>query len=296
MTYAIASRDELWQAGVLVESRLTHGEAVQRGREIVATDAADPHLLARAGELLASLRDVASQLREARVRAVAEASTDGEMATLTVAMHGISIVTTPEHFAADVALLRAPANPRAIADPHAYPIVWRNGAAAVLFHEAAGHAAEHGHAPIAWPSWLRIVDVARGGDADLVAGEMPHARRRASFRDVPLARMTSVVASHVDAPFALPDARIEVRLVAGGSYEPLTEEVTLRIADADLVTRDGTTQLAPFVLHAPRARFAEVLAGATGEPLRYPGVICSREGQELVVHSYAPVIVTSELR
>ena len=32
-----------------------------------------------------------------------------------------------------------------------------------------------------------------------------------------------------------------------------------------------------------------------GPPLRYPGVICSREGQELYVPSFAPLMVTDPL-
>ena len=44
-----------------------------------------------------------------------------------------------------------------------------------------------------------------------------------------------------------------------------------------------------------RANIARAFIGASGEPLRYPGVICSREGQELVVGSSAPLLLM-ELR
>jgi hypothetical protein len=73
----------------------------------------------------------------------------------------------------------------------------------------------------------------------------------------------------------------------------LTESCSVRIAAADLIDGDDATPLGPFELHRSRAAIARSLAGARGEPLRYPGVICSREGQELVVESWAPELVTS---
>ena len=110
--------------------------------------------------------------------------------------------------------------------------------------------------------------------------------------DVPLLRMTDVRVSQRDAPFELPAERIEILLVDGGSYEPLTEVVTVRVAAANLIDANGTRRLAPFELTESRRAVAASLVGATGDPIRYPGVICSREGQELVVGSYAPMMVT----
>jgi hypothetical protein len=291
--YAVASRDELWSGGAAVESRLSHGRALRRGDEIVADDLRDDELVARSEVRFAELRAVLESLAPLRQRGVVEVvREDGvvtESSTLTIAFGATSIVTTPEHAHEDAARLRAlmatPASVTVSAD--ALPIVWRGGSAAVLFHEAAGHAAEHAHAPIAWPSWLRVSD----GDANLLAGEAPRTMRRASFRDVPLPRMNRLVVEQVRAPFALPDARIEVHLVAGGTYEPLTEEVTLRIAVADLVEGDVVRRARPFELRASRQAIAASVACASGEPERYPGVICSREGQELVVGSYAPVLI-----
>lgn len=295
--YAVASRDELWSGGAPVESRLSHGRAARRGDEITADDARDDELLARCEARFAELRAVIESLGPLRQRGVVEVvREDGvinETSTLTIAYGAVSIVTTPEHAHEDAAMLRAlmsvPATVSVAA--HEYPIVWRRGSAAVLFHEAAGHAAEHAHAPIEWPSWLRVTD----GDVDLLAGKPPSVLRRASFRDVPLPRMKKLVVAHVDAPFALPETRIEVHLVAGGSYEPLTEEVTLRIAVADLIEGDVVRRARPFELRASRRDIAASVVGASGEAERYPGVICSREGQELVVGSYAPVVCTERL-
>jgi hypothetical protein len=59
---------------------------------------------------------------------------------------------------------------------------------------------------------------------------------------------------------------------------------------------DQVTPLAPFDIRVPRDRIARAIACATGEPLRYPGVVCAREGQEVVVGSFAPLMITTELR
>jgi hypothetical protein len=228
------------------------------------------------------LRDAASSL-DARVRLVAEARLDGTSATMTIAIGALSIVTTPEDAQADYQMLRAIASP--LSSPsgetvsvRGVPILWKNGSAALLLHEAIGHASEHDHAPIAWPAWL---------EADI-----PLAMRRATFRDVPLRRMTRVVARQHDAPFELPRKRIEVLLIAGGAYEPLTQEVLLRIAAADLVDGSAARRLPPFDVRATREEIASALYGARGETIRYPGVVCSREGQELVVPSFAPDMLT----
>ena len=262
--FRIAVRDELWSRGRLVESRLSHGEAIDDEHGIVATDARDDTLVAACERELAHLRD--AMPRDARVRIVAEASTEGVTATMTIRLAELSIVTDADHAAADYELMQRSARVPPLAASPGRPILWKNGSAAVLLHEAIGHPAEHGQAPIDWPSWLHV-------DLGLRA-------RRATFRDVPLTRMTHVVARQTNAPFAVPPDAIEVELVAGGSYEPLTETVTLQIA----VPR--------FELRATRREIAQSLAGAHGHPIRYPGVVCSREGQELIVPSFAPLMVT----
>jgi hypothetical protein len=278
--YAVAVRDEVWSHGVRIERRLAYGVALRDGDTITARDAADPILVARVTDQMPSMRACIRELGDARARLVLEATReDGReqlSATITVAIDGVSIVTTPECVAADVVALRALlALPQAgVAAAWDRPLVWMNGSASVLLHEAIGHASEHGHPGIAWPEWLRV--------------EAPLSLRRASFRDVPLLRMTTLVASQQNAPFPTLADPIEIHLLAGGAYEPLTELVTLQIAVA---THRGV-RVPPFTIARTRRDLAAALAGARGEPLRYPGVICSREGQELVVGSYAPVLVT----
>lgn len=221
---------------------------------------------------------------DARVRLVAEASREGLTKTIVVTLDGFSVVTTPEHIINDVALLRSTLAARPNGDdapPRGIPLLWKNGSAAVLLHEVIGHPLEHGQAPLELPSWLAI--------------DVPLQPRRASFKDVPLLRMTDVVARQTNAPFVLPESRIEIVLVDGGAYDPLTELVTVRIASAHRVEGDSARALAPFTIHESRANIARAIVGAIGEPVRYPGVICSREGQELVVGSHAPLMLT-ELR
>jgi hypothetical protein len=274
--FAIATRDELWVRGRLVEQRLSHGEAFQDGDTIVASDARHEVLLAQCGAAMDELRRCVRP--ELRMRLVAEARLDGSSMTITASFGGQSVVTDPVHLQQDLQLLSIAAVPpvRAVDWSDLPPLVWRNGTGAVLLHEVAGHAEEHGQAPLL-PPWLTV--------------DNPLTLRRATFRDVPLLRMTNLVARQHDAPFDLPARRLEVLLVDGGHYDPLTETVTLRIAAADLVDGAESHRLAPF--EYVRGRAAIQWLGAAGEAIRYPGVICSREGQELVVGSHAPVMVTA---
>jgi hypothetical protein len=277
--FAIATRDELWLHGRLVERRLSHGEAFDDDRGIHATDARDETLVAACDVAMNELR--ACVVADARVRLVAEASVDGVVMTIVVTIANLSVVTTPAHFEHDVALLRdahlARASDGAIPSRDV-ALLWKHGSAAVLLHEAIGHPLEHGQASLELPSWLRV--------------EVPLQSRRASFKDVPLLRMTDVIARQHDAPFALPSQRIEILLVDGGAYDPISELVTLRIAAAHVMDGDRVRALPPFTIEETRANVVRAIRGASGEPLRYPGVICSREGQELVVGSYAPLLLT----
>jgi hypothetical protein len=270
-TFAIASRDELWLRGALVESRLIHGVATQRGDAIEASDARDERLVRACDSAIGEARAAVASFRDARVRIVVRATNDGDVeTTMTVGIDGVSVVTTPSNALGDYELLRRARNGSA---PLRGSIVWSNGSAAVLLHEAFGHASEHDAAPVAWPSWLAI-------DAPLVS-------RRETFRDVPLMRMTHLIATQSNAPFALPDERVEVQLIARGAYDPITDIVTIDVA---------VSSAGPFTIRRSRAEIAASLRGASGEPIRYPGVICSREGQELYVASHAPVMITDGLR
>ena len=291
--FTIVRLDELWVGGALAESRLNFGEAAEDGDGISARNrigdrALHARLQRQCEEALRRVRHTIAAMTDARVRCVVTATHEDFEVTIAVTMSGVSVVSTPETLKADYQLLKSLLPPATRHPPPAgLPLVWRNGSAAVLLHEAIGHATEHGHAPLEWPSWLRVRDAARDGRvANLLAGEQPAATRRESFRDVPLRRMTSLIAEQHGAPFELPDERIEIRLVAGGAYEPLTEIVTINVAISDA---------GPFTIRAPRRAIARSLIGALGNPVRYPGVICSREGQELYVGSHAPVIITTEL-
>ncbi len=276
--YLAATLEELWSYDRLVERRLSHGEALGDEHGITATDLRDEALVAACENAMTAARERCTALHR---RIVVEATPDRVVTTVVVRDAGYSLVTDADHFSHDHELLRAiasiPVEASAV-DVAALPIVWRNGTAAVLLHEALGHPLEHGHEAIEWPSWLEV--------------EVPLAWRRASFRDVPLRRMTRLTARQHGATLPLPERRVEVLLIDGGSYEPLTETVTLRVSAADLVKGLDSRRLPPFTLSQTRGAIARALAGAEGEPVRYPGVICSREGQELFVASSAPLMLT----
>lgn len=265
--FAHAVREELWSRGRLLESRLSHGEAHEDGQGIIATDARNDDYVAAAERELDRLREAMPE--GFTVRLVAESGTEGTTGTMTVRHGALSVVTTPAYIREDVELLRTAGVPPA-GEAASRRLLWSNGSAAVLLHELIGHPLEHGVQPSNLPSWLHL--------------DIPLAMRRATFRDIPLLRMQHVRASQTNAPFEANDDPVAITLIDGGSYDPLTDVVTLDIA---------ASSIGAFTLQEPRERF--VLAGARGEPARYPGVICSREGQELVVGSYAPEMLT-ELR
>ena len=265
--FAHAVREELWSRGRRVESRLSHGEAVEEpDGSITATDTRDDALAARAEAQLERLR--AAIPDDAVVRLVAESTLDADRATMTVRIGHLSIVTDPDHIKEDLHLLRTAGVPPAARPASRRPLVWQNGTAAILLHEAHGHPLEHGHEPLPLPEWLQV--------------EVPLTKRRETFRDVPLLRMQHVRVAQTNAPFAIPAEHIAVHMVDGGGYEPLTQTITIRVS---------ASSIGPFTIVEPRANV--VFLGARGDAQRYPGVVCSREGQELVVGSYAPALITA---
>lgn len=310
--FAFVARDELWTLGVasrVRERRLTHGQATLAGPEIVADDAADESLLAICDRemeaALATLPHPRHAAVAARVVVTARRAAGNLAVEATIALTAgwLSLVTTPDAVAEDCArLLEISAVPPEIeVDYRGLPLLWQNGSASVLLHEAAGHPAEHRRPAIAWPDWLSVCDEPRFDVddtgrrvtvVDLLQAGQPSAMRRASFRDIPLPRLSNVVARQREAPYQVPERRIEVLLVSGGRYDPLTDDVTLFISASDLVDSGVSQRLHPFVMRESRESVSRAIRGAHGDPIRYPGVICSSEGQEIVVGSCAPRLIT----
>src|SRR5947208_7534607 len=126
-TFAIASRDELWLRGALTESRLMHGVATQRGDAIEASDARDEQLVRACESAMDEARGTIASFSDARVRVVVRATSDGDVeTTMTIAIDGVSVVTTPSNAIADYELLHRVRNGSA---PRRGPIVWLNGSA-----------------------------------------------------------------------------------------------------------------------------------------------------------------------
>jgi len=220
----------------------------------------------------------------------------------------VSIVSTPQSLLADIGqlaetLARPPAHETRI---DALPIAWTCGSAAVLLHEALGHPSERAASPVKWPKWLEVTDdpaaAAIGNLAaddcgrpvsrrDLTRGERPSALRRWSFRDTPITRMSNLRVAASGTPISLPSHRVEVRLVEHGSWDSLTDEVTLRVSLAELVDGDDRALLPRFTIRGTRSDLAARIEGWFGDAARYPGVICSDEGQTLPVGSIAVGIV-----
>jgi hypothetical protein len=310
--FAIVTRDELWSLDrrALLESRLMHGSAESHDNTIDARDDLNDELLALCDRECERVRESLTALSSGRARAIVSAQSPlppgeggrrpGEgrtvivESTVSISILDLSIVTTLPHLSSDYEMLvrMAAIRPAASADYRDLPVLWRNGSGAVLLHEAAGHPAEHGHTPLRWPSWLTVTDESEDGPANLLRSEAPRAWRRKSFTDVPLRRMTNVVVGARSPALEPPPRRIEVLLLAGGRYEPLTESVELSVAAANLIDGDHAVRLRPFVIQESRATIAKAIRGAAGEVRRYPGVVCSREGQELFVASYSPDLLT----
>ena len=273
------TRDESWllDRRMMVESRFIHGSADRRGNTIEARDDVDARLLAICDRESARLRQALAKLQEGRARAVVSARSDeGLSSTVSLTVRDLSVVTTTGDLAADHAFLvdLASAIPSRDADYRSLPLLWRNGSAAVLMHEAVGHSARD-----LAKSWLRV--------------EVPHAMRQQSFSNVPLRRMKTVNVLCVEAGFSPPSPPyIEILLVAGGRYDPLTDRVSLSISAANLITSEAKERIRPFEIEESRQSIERALISGGSEVHRYPGVICSSEGQNVYVGSYAPDLLT----
>ena len=217
-TFAIASRDELWLRrradGVAADA--WRGDAARRSRSRRVTRAMTARARVRVRHRCGA-RDRAS-LRDARVRVVVRATRENDVepveTTMTIAIDGVSVVTTPSNALADYELLHRARNGSGAVARSDRLAEWIGARCCCTRRSAMP--ANTMRAPVAWPAWLSI-------DAPLVPPARDVSRRSAAAHD----------ASHRaqnDAPFALPDERIEVQLVAGGAYDPITDVVTIDVA------------------------------------------------------------------
>ncbi|HXI14351.1 MAG TPA: hypothetical protein VNM92_17165 [Thermoanaerobaculia bacterium] len=234
--------------------------------------------------------------------------------TITVAVgrdgHETSIVTTPSSLREDLARTMAllSRGSGAATAPASLPILWTNGSAAVLMHELIGHPSEENWPLTRLPEWLEVRDDPfspgpghapyddtgqRGRTSVLSDGGRPSSLRRESFRDPPILRMTHLTVTQNGAPLPLPEVRIEVSLVDGGGWDRLTDEISLRVATAEIVEGTSRKMLAPFSFKGSRGEIASRIIGANADSVRYPGVICSREGQRLAVGSSSVDLLVS---
>lgn len=282
------------------------GEATERDGRYDAVDRKHPELIDDAQKLSVRTRDAALDAAaafEGRVRVIAsvrEIAGIRRADAMIVATSRASIVSVPETFRTDLAILDASSRqPRRQADL-SLPMLWRNGSASVLFHEAIAHPAEHRMPSAEWPQWLTVTDEppfaiddrGRATAAVDLFEDAPRSWRRDSFREIPRQRMSRVIARQHDAPHGLPARFIAIELASGGSYDPMRDEIRVHVVAASEVNGQDELPLHPFEIGASRSAVASSLKGASGEPLRYPGVICSFEGHETYVASHAPLILT----
>lgn len=297
-----------------------------------ATDFSSPEAVALGDrllsiELLESHRDAAldrldriAGKQPLSCRIVLSHRIDGDRESLTIVLRAeipgedgntLALLTTPRHLDQDIETLLHLGGRRIELerwDLGSLPVLWASGSGGVLLHECAGHPAGIS-TPAVWPEWLQVVDdpavdafnltINKPSDlrrADLLAGEPPSSRRRASFRDHPRPRMSTVVGAAVKpAPFQLPDRHIEIELAEGGSWDPLTDQISVNVLSASLVDGKTRRRVAPFLITGDRAEVAGSITGGRGESIRYPGVLCSEHGQRLPVGTYCLDLITEGL-
>jgi len=224
----------------------------------------------------------------------------------------ISITTTPETLSADciqlASILKAlPAGEM----PADIPLLWRGGSASVLFHELIGHRSQAGLPSMEWPPWLTVSDQpfaeglgrmivddtgASPRAAILTSGQELQCRRRMTFRDLPLVRMTNLICETAGLPLRVPEQRIEIWLVDHGSYDPDLDRISLNIALADHLDGSTRRRLAPFRFESGAESIVSALLAGRGPLTRYPGVVCGDEGQRIPVGSWSMELLTAPLR
>lgn len=224
----------------------------------------------------------------------------------------LSITTTPEALSADCILLASLLKPIPVGDPpDQLPILWRGGSASVLFHELIGHRSQSGRPLLEWPRWLTVSDqpFAEGPGRMIVddTGVSPRAalltrgqelkcRRRQTFRDMPLVRMTNLICETAGLPLRIPEQRIEIWLVDHGSYDSEADRVSLHIALADHVDGGVRRRIPPMHFEAGAEEILTALIGGRGPLTRYPGIVCGDEGQRVPVGSWAMELLTAPIR
>jgi hypothetical protein len=232
------------------------------------------------------------------------------MRVVSLTRNAISIIATRESLTGDLATLSALARREPVERvlPSSLPMAWQEGSAAVLIHEAVGHPAERGIFAPSVPSWLRVDDSPETGhlvrletddtgtpvgSRTLTDGLPPDALRRWSHRDIPARRMTNLIVRGSGRPVTrLPSPRVDVLLASAGQWDPLTDEVSVKIAAADLVDGPHRRPVEPFTWSIRRAELFRLLAGWFGEVHRHPGVLCGDEGVALPVGSAAVGLMT----
>lgn len=224
----------------------------------------------------------------------------------------ISMITTPETLSPDciqMASLLQPLPPGQA--PHDIPILWRGGSASILFHELIGHRSQAGQPALEWPAWLTVSDQpfaegvgrmivddtgASPRAALLTRGQELQCRRRQTFRDMPLLRMTNLICETAGLPLRVPGQRIEVWLLEHGSYDSHSDRISLHISLADHVDGSTRRRLTPFRIECRAEQVLTALVGGRGPLTRYPGVVCGDEGQRIPVGSWSMELLTRSLR
>jgi hypothetical protein len=217
--------------------------------------------------------------------------------------------------------LRASASATEAADWQALPLLWRNGSGGALLHEAIGHRASSGRPLLQWPRWLDALDDPSGlmridddglpaWPTNLASGNRIELRRRESFRDAAIPRMTHLRISGTWAIDNLPFPRIEIFETAHGNYDPLTDTVEVAVAAAEQVGDDDRTSLRPFLFRCPAESAARNLLG-TVIPIEtasspnigmfgQQGVTCTMacldEGQRILVASTCPDLLLARMQ